>query len=119
MAISEAFSGTQSVGVAEHSMTTDVAGSPSPPAVQTDDGVYQAFIDFNALAAGDVFQFKVYEKVLSSSLQRVVFAATISGAQGCPVWPSPTLILIHGWDMTLMKLSGTDRSIDWSIRKVA
>lgn len=115
MAISEAFTGTETVTTTEHSMTTDTAG----PDADTTDGAFQAFIDLNAVAAGDVFEFRVLEKVLSSSTQREVFSARFANAQGSPVWVSPTLILMHGWDMTLKKISGTDRAIDWSIRKVA
>jgi hypothetical protein len=115
MAISEAFSGSETVGTTEHSMTTDTAG----PDTDTTDGIYQAFVDFNAVVAGDQFRFRVYEKVLSSSTQRLVFEAHIGGVQTAPNWASPSLILMHGWDMTLTKIAGTDRAIDWSIRKVA
>jgi hypothetical protein len=115
MAISEAFSGTETVSTTEHSLTTDTAG----PDAETSDGVFQCFLDLNALAAGDEFLFRVYEKVLSSSTQRAVYSATFIGVQGQPNWVSPSLILLHGWDMTLDKIAGTDRSIDWSIRKVA
>lgn len=115
MAISEAYSGTETVSGTEWSMTSD---SSSIGAITT-DGIYQAFLELNAVAAGDTFEFKVYEKVLSSSTQRLVFAATFSGAQGEPVWASPALVLIHGWEMTLKKLAGTDRAINWSIRSVA
>ena len=31
---------------------------------------------------------------------------------------TPALVLMHGWDMTILKLAGTDRSIEWSIRQV-
>jgi len=115
MAISEAFSGSETVGTTEHSLTTDTAG----PDTDTTDGVFQCFLDLNALAKGDVFDFKVYEKVLSSSTQRVVYSVRFANAQSEPVWVSPSLILMHGWDMTLDKISGTDRAIDWSIRSVA
>ena len=115
MAISQAFSGTETVSTTEWSLTTDTAG----PDVDTTDGVFQIFLDLNALAAGDEFEFKVYEKVLSSSTQRLVYMATFKGAQAQPVWVSPSLILLHGWDATLKKLAGTDRAIDWSIRSVA
>lgn len=115
MAISEAYSGTETVSTTEWSLTTDTAG----PDADTNDGVYQCFLDLNALAKGDVFEFKVYEKVLSSSTQRVIYSARFTNAQSEPVWVSPSLILLHGWDMTLDKISGTDRAIDWSIRKVA
>lgn len=115
MPIAEAYSGTETVSTTEWSLTTDTAG----PDAQTGDGVYQVLIDLSALAAGDVFEFAVYEKVLSSSTQRKVFSASFAGAQPEPVWVSPTLILLHGWDATLVKVSGTDRSIDWSIRQVS
>lgn len=115
MAISQAFSGTETVGTTEWSMTTDTAG----PDTETSSGIFQAFLDLNALAAGDVFEFRTYEKVLAGSTQRLVFTARFAGPQAEAVWASPTLILMHGWDMTLIKISGTNRSIDWSIRKVA
>lgn len=115
MAITEAFSGSETVSTTEHSLTTDTAG----PDAETSDGIFQCFLDLNALAAGDQFDFKVYEKVLSGSTQRLVYYATFANAQATPVWTSPALILLHGWDMTLDKIAGTDRNIDWSIRKVA
>lgn len=115
MAISEAYSGTETVGGTEWSLTTDTSG----PDADTSDGIFQFWLDLNALLAGDVFEFRVYEKVLSSSTQRLVYSAAFAGPQGNPVWVSPSMILMHGWDATLIKISGTDRSIDWSIRKVA
>lgn len=115
MAITEAFTGTATISTAEVSLTTNTSG----PDVETSDGIFQCFIDLNALIAGDVFELKVYEKVLTSSTQRLVFNARFAGVQGQPNWVSPSLILLNGWDFTLKKISGTDRSIDWSIRKVA
>lgn len=115
MAITEAFSGSETVSTTEWSLTTDTAG----PDTQTDDGVYQLFLDLNALAKGDKFTLRVYEKVLSTSTQRVVFRTFFANAQSEPNWVSPSLILLHGWDATLVRTLGTDRAIDWSIRKVA
>lgn len=111
-----AFSGTETVSTTEHSMTTDTAG----PDVDTTVAIYQAFIDLSALAAGDVFVFKVYDKVSGTGdTQRVIYEATFARAQGTPIWSSPSLILGHGWDMTLGKVSGTDRSISWRISSVS
>jgi hypothetical protein len=116
MALTEAFSGTETVTTTEHSLTTDTAG----PDAQTDDGVYQVFLDLSALADGDTFRFAAYEKVLAASTQRRFFSQEISNAQGLEDnWVSPSFLLLHGWDFTLVKVTGTDRSIDWSIRKVA
>jgi hypothetical protein len=116
MAISEAYSGTETVSTTEWDLASDTSFVAD---VVTDDGVYQIFLDLNALAAGDVFEFRLYEKVLSSSTQRLAYSAAFAGPQAMPVWVSPSLILLHGWAATLIKISGTDRSIDWSIRKVA
>lgn len=113
MAITEAFTGTETVSTTEWSMTTDTSG----PDTDTSDGVFQAFLELNNLAAGDVFEFRCYEKVNSGSTQRLVYTAAFSGVQGTPIWVSPPLILMHGWDMTLIKISGTDRAITWSIRR--
>lgn len=111
-----AFEGSETVGTTEHSMTTDTAG----PDAETSDGVFQAFLDLNALAAGDVFEFRAYEAVATSGgTQRAVYSARFAGAQGTPVWASPSLILGVGWDMTVKKVSGTDRAIVWRIAKSA
>jgi len=111
----EAYTGTETIGTTEHSLTTDTAG----PDVDVNAGLYQAFIDLNALAAGDTFVFKVYEKVRTGDTQRVVYEATFTGVQSQPIWVSPSLILGVGWDMTLDKTAGTDRAINWRISKVA
>ena len=115
MAISEAYAVSETVSTTEWSLTTDSAG----PDADTNDGVYQCFLDLNALLKADIFEFKVYEKVQSASTQRVVFSVRFANAQSEPNWVSPSLILMHGWDMTLKKIAGTDRAIDTSIRKVA
>lgn len=109
---SEAFSGTETIGGTEWSLTTDTSG----PDVETDDGVYQVFLDLNALAAGDIFELRLYEKVLSGSTQRLVESKPFSGAQGAPNGMTYAFTVLHGWDLTLIKIAGTDRAIDWSIR---
>ena len=81
--------------------------------------MFQPFIDLNAVAAGDVFRFSVYEKCRTGDTQRLVYTAEFAGAQATPVWAGPSLVLGVGWDMTLKKISGTDRAINWRISKVA
>lgn len=115
MAVTVAFSGSETVSTTEWSLTTDTSG----PDVDTTAGCFQAFLDLSALAAGDRFEFRIYEKVLSGGTQRVAMLATFQHAQGTDgaVWISPSFLLLNGWDMTLKKAAGTDRNIDWSIRK--
>ncbi len=116
MALAQAYNGSELVSVTEWSLTTDTTG----PDLTTVAGIYQAFIDLSALLIGDTFEFRIYEKVQAADTQRVCFAVTFSNAQGTDgaVWVSPALHLIHGWDMTLKKAAGTDRTITWSIRAV-
>ncbi len=111
----EAYTGTEAVSTAEHSLTTDAAG----PDADTTAGIYQAFLDLDTLAAGDVYEFKVYEKVRTGDTQHAVYSARFANAQTAPVWVSPSLVLGIGWDMTVRKIGGTDRTINWRISKVA
>jgi hypothetical protein len=115
MAITAAYESSASIGTTEYSLPN--ASTTLTPI--TADGIYQLFLDLNAMAAGDQYELKLYEKVQSAGTQRVVERWTFDGAQGTPHWVSPTFILMHGWDMTLDKISGTDRTIGWSIRQVA
>ena len=115
MAITEAFSGTETISTTEWSLTTDTAG----PDTQTDDGIYEIFLDLSAISSqADQFEMKLSEKVLAAGSQLVVERWTFS-EQADPYVRIYLGILLHGWDVTLIKLTGTDRSISWSIRKVA
>lgn len=115
MPITEPYADFASIGTTEYSLPNDSTSAASI----TDDGVYQLFLDLSNLAAGDSFELKIYEKVISTESQRVVQTQTFSNVQPTPNVVLPSLILMHGWDMTLKKLAGTDRNIAWSIRKIA
>jgi hypothetical protein len=118
MAISEAYSSTGlTVSTTELSL---VSGTSTLQTVTT-DGIFQCLLDLNALALGDSFDFRIYEKVAGGSTKRIAFIATFANAQGADnaVWISPSLVLLHGWDMTLIRTAGADRSIGYSIRSVA
>lgn len=114
MAISEAFAGSEAVSTTEWSCTTDSAG----PDTETSDGVFQIFLDLNDMVTGDELQIRVYEKVGAGSTQRIIYQSNLIGPQSPPVWVSPSLILMNGWDVTLDAIAGTI-TVDWSIRKVA
>lgn len=111
--------------VAEHASGTTNAtvGTEhvlNPTSPETTDGVYQLVVDLTNLAAGDRVEFAVREKVLSGASQqaRVVIGA-FSGPVTDKLYVSDSLILLHGWDLTLKQTAGTGRSFDWSIRKVS
>lgn len=110
-AVTESFSGSASIGTTEYSCPN--ASTTLTP--RTDSLFIQAFFDCAAMAAGDQFQFRVYEKVTSGGTQRVIYEAILTGTQA-PTYVFPTLALKHGWDVTIKKLTGTDRTIYWSLR---
>lgn len=108
---SNAFTGTEAVSTTEWSMTTDSAG----PDVDTTPGVFQIFLDVSDMVDGDELQIRVYEKVRAGDTQRIVYQSNLVGPQSPPIWVSPSLILLNGWDATLDAISGTI-TVLWSIR---
>src|SRR3990170_2059502 len=114
MAISEYVTGTEAISTTEWSLTTDSAG----PDADTTDGIFQLFLDVADMVAGDQLQIRLYETVRSGDTQRIAEEFILNGVQATPVWVSPTVILLHGWDWTLDALSGTI-TVLWSIRRIA
>ncbi len=115
MAITEAYSlNAVTVGTAELSI---VSGTTTLQTITT-AGVYQLFVDASNMAKGDEFRIKIYETALSGGTKRVLMASTLLGAQA-EMFVTPSLILMNGWDMTIVKIAGTDRAFTASIRKIA
>lgn len=115
MAITAAYENSASISTTEYSLPNN-STTLTPITV---DGVYQAFIDVANMAAGDQYELKVYEKVTSGGTQRLADTFILTGAQSKPCFVLPSLIFLHGWDITLKRLAGSDRTIGWSIRQVA
>lgn len=115
MAISEAYSlSAVTVGSTELSI---VSGTTTLQTITT-DGVYQLYVDPSNMAKGDEYAVRIYEKVQGSGTKRRLVQFSLLGLQS-QAFVTPTFILMHGWDMTIIKLAGTDRAFDASIRQVA
>jgi hypothetical protein len=105
-------------GVTVVTVISIVSGNSTPQSI-TDDGVYQLWVDGSAMVKGDEFRIDIKEKVeATGGVQITVFSATLSDVQS-EVFVSPMLILLHGWDMLITKVSATNRAFDASIRKIA
>lgn len=85
---------------------------------QTDECTLQGWIDFNALIETEEYEVRIYEKVTSSGSQRLFWESFVIGRQWPRILVLPTLMVKHGWDVTVKKNVGTDRAIGWSLRKV-
>lgn len=114
MAFDFAQEASASITTSEYSMPA--ATTVGVPTSQTDTCQVQPFINVLAMAAGDEFLVQFYEKVLSSGSQRVMESWRL-------VYPKDKLILpafiVHNaWDLTIKKIAGTDRTVEWSLRKV-
>jgi len=105
--------GSATIGVTEFWL----ASNSTTKTDQTDDADHQDWVDFGNMAAGDVYEWRLVEKV-NAGTQRDVLVGRIVGAQSSPLIVTGFL-LAEGWELGVKKISGTDRVINWSIRKVA
>lgn len=86
-------------------------------AAKTDDGYIQLWLDLSAMVAGDQYELRFYEKVASGGTQRQFWPTTVlTGVQSPSHWVSVPFSVMHGWDITMKRLAGSDRTIAWSIR---
>jgi hypothetical protein len=113
VAISEAFQNSATIGTTEFFLA---ANSTTQGSGQSTDAVVQLFLDLNNLAAGDLYRIRCYDAISSGGTARAIWEDTVTGPVGTPIYATPSLIVLHKWDFSLAKLSGTDRSIAWSIR---
>jgi len=119
MALSQPYS---SAGLTVSTTELSLVSGTATLQTNTTPGIYQLFLDLSALAAGDSFSLKIKEAAAPSGAQGVLLLETFApagGALATPIYASPALQLANGWDMTLTRLLGTDRSIPYSIRQVA
>lgn len=105
------------ISTTEYSLPADTTSGV--PTSQTTEGIFQFFVDFGNMAAGDQYRLRLYEKYDSAGTQRLVEEWIFTNAQSKPMFISPAFALGEGWDFTCLRLAGSDRSILWSIRKVA
>lgn len=91
-------------------------GDSTTASYQTTDAILQVFLDLNALAAGDEFLIKFYEKADGSNA-RPFYKSTVIGAQS-DLWVSPSFLVGNGYEVSIDRIAGTDRTIPWSLRLV-
>jgi hypothetical protein len=105
-----------SISTAEYSLPG--ATTSGVPTSQTDDCILQCCIDFGNMAAGDQYRVRLYEKYASAGTQRLVEEWIFTNAQSKPLFVMPSFFLGEGWDVTVLRTAGSDRTILWSLRKV-
>lgn len=114
MAVNALYENSALIATTEYSLVTN----STVLAADTNQGVFQFLIDFNALAGTDRYECKIYEKVVSGGTQRIVSVAYFAPNAAEPIALFPAMVLMHGWDVTLKRVGGTSRTIAWSLRQL-
>ena len=100
-------------------VTTDEFSLPNQSLTLTprlEEGAFQFVLDASEMQAGDEFRLRFYESVFAGRPQFLVEEYSISEAQQRPLIYFPSILLSGGWDVTLYKVSGGDRTFYWSLR---
>lgn len=113
MALSEPYTFSTTVSTTELSIT---AGSSSIQ-TRTTPGIYELWISKANFAKGDRFVVRLYEKVTSGGAQESKIIGTIRGAKSEPI-VYPGIHLRNGWDFTIIRTAGADRTVTASVRAV-
>lgn len=116
MPISTPYTGTATVGAAAVSL---VSGTTTLQTVTSAPGVYQVVVDLAALASGDAYDLSIYDAAAAGGAKRMIVTQRVTGPIPDPLLVMPSMLLVHGWDVTLAKASGTDRAVSWSLHRVA
>ena len=121
MAITALFEG--SADVVNSSTLSLVLNSAGSTAVQT-DGVFQIWLDLVNTTASNNYELTLWEKVVTAGTQRKFAMFCFQGPQGVPIWVSPAIVLMNGWDVTLMNTqtsasNSAFRRVEWSIRQIS
>ncbi len=85
---------------------------------QTNDNDVQVVVDAITALAGDSFRLRIYDEANGGS-QLVLYEAWIIGPLTAAVVHPPVPIRVgQAWEVSLLKVTGTDRSIKWSVRQL-
>ena len=108
MAVAVADSGSQTATVStEHTLST-----------LTTAGVYQPVVDVAAMvdaSTADDVEFRVYGKARSGDTERLIYFASLRGAQSKGLWVGPAVISPHYMRLSLTQTAGTGRAFPWAV----
>jgi len=85
--------------------------------------VLDAYLDLSEAVAGDVFEIRLYAKLLSGGDLARVYYARYVGVQDdeanfrSPIIYVPAMTECEEWKLTLEQAEGTSRDVDWTVYK--
>ncbi|MDP3909267.1 MAG: hypothetical protein Q8Q14_02660 [Gemmatimonadales bacterium] len=88
-------------------------------------GTFTLHVDLNVAVAGDVFELRVYQMILTGGTQRVAYYARFEGAQptddkiqiSVPI--SNELTDTNALRFSILQAAGTSRTVPWKVLKYA
>lgn len=99
--------------------TTELSIISGTSSLATDltDGWFCCNVDLSNVVLGDTFEIRFYNTVRASGTKRVVQCWTFYNAQGTDsaIFISPSFLCLHGFDFTLKRTAGADRTMDCAI----
>jgi hypothetical protein len=96
-----------------------LASDSTTATYQTSKCAVQLFLDLSALTVTETYTLKWYEKVNAGTARQFVATTTFTGVQSPANYASLQYIVGEGWEVSLTRTAGTDRSISWSLRTIA
>jgi hypothetical protein len=128
MAITELFFSTGFIATTSAPVSIAQATPSTALSTSTSAGVYQFFLDFNNMIAGEQYEIKAWERVTNTAgIQRLVETWVVDGAQAEPIFVTPALTFMNGWDFTVQRVgtsstttsTGNTRHILSSVRQLS
>ena len=128
MAITELFASTGFIATTSAPVSIAQATPSTNLSTSTGVGIVQVFLDFTNMIAGEQYEVKAWEKTtLTAGIQRLLETWVLDGAQAEPIFVSPALTLMNGWDFTVQRVgtsstttsTGSTRHILSSVRQIA
>lgn len=114
MAFDFTYEGSSVVGAAEYSMPGDT--TLGVPIGKSEVCQVQIWVNIPLLTSGDEYVVRVYEQVAFGDTAIVIAEYRI--AHPVKTLVTSGLILHNEWDITIQKVSGTDRTVYFSVRRV-
>lgn len=106
--------GTQSIGTTEHDIISDTTYDAGD--LLTSKQAVQLELVVSGIAVGDSFEIARRESINGTNQRKVL--ATIFDVQPDEPIMIPLMLNGNGWAYTLKKLTGTDRTWEWSVKRV-
>jgi len=127
MPITELYTSTGFIATTDAPVSIAQATPSTSLSTNTGPGIYQLVLDLNAMVAGEQYEVKVLEKAVTAGTQRLLETWVLDGAPAEPIFMTPAVTLLNGWDITVQRVTttstttstGSGRHLLSSVRKIS